>query len=129
MKARLLSVAVFFLVMGSATASISTSSDYLLQPVPQPQNKFEEVVSIFFKAVDRGELVVFDNIISRNILDPVQVKYVYSFNNAEPSISVYSLLKVPLKVPGMDNCSAGGIEVLLDMEGTIIDSSIHIPSN
>ena len=54
MKARLLSVAVLLLIMGSAVASISTSSDYLLDPVPQPQNKFSEMVDIFLLAVDRG---------------------------------------------------------------------------
>lgn len=129
MKARLFSIAILLLAAGITIASINSSSDYMIKPVPQPKNKFKEVVEIFLDAVDRGELIVFDNIISRSILDPVQVKYVYTFNQTEPSISVYSLLKQPLAIPGVDNCTAGGIEASLDVDGTIIDSSVHIPSN
>ena len=129
MKSRLLSIAVLLFAAGMTFASVKSSSDFVIKPVPQPENKFDEVVEIFLVAVDRGELIVFDNIISRNILDPVQVKYIYSFNDDEPSISIYSLLKQPLNIPGVDDCTAGAIEVLLDIDGTIIDSSIHIPSN
>ena len=129
MKARLISIAALLVAAGMTIASVNISSDYEIKPVPQPENKFDEVVEIFLIAVDRGELIVFDNTISRDILDPVQVKYIYSFNDDEPSISIYSLLKYPLKIPGVDDCTAGAIEVLLDIDGTIIDSSIHIPSN
>jgi len=129
MKARLISIAALLVAAGMTIASVNISSDYEIKPVPQPENKFDEVVDIFLVAVDRGELIVFDNTISRDILDPVQVKYIYSFNDDEPSISIYSLLKYPLKIPGVDDCTAGAIEVLLDIDGTIIDSSIHIPSN
>lgn len=129
MKSRLLSIAVLLFAAGMTFASVNNSSDFEIKPVPQPENKFDEVVEIFLVAVDRGELIVFDNIISRNMLDPVQVKYIYSFNDDEPSISIYSLLKYPLTIPGVDDCTAGAIEVLLDIDGTIIDSSIHIPSN
>ena len=129
MKARLISIAALLVAADMTIASVNISSDYEIKPVPQPENKFDEVVNIFLVAVDRGELIVFDNTISRDILDPVQVKYIYSFNDDEPSISIYSLLKYPLKIPGVDDCTAGAIEVLLDIDGTIIDSSIHIPSN
>jgi hypothetical protein len=129
MKARHFSIVVLLFAAGIAIASVNTSSEYLLKPVPQPENKFDEVIVIFLEAVDRGELIVFDNIIPRSMLDPVQVKYLYSYNEDEPSISIFSLLKQPLKIPGMDGCTAGGIEVLLDADGTIIDSSVHIPSN
>jgi len=129
MKARLISIAALLVAADMTIASVNISSDYEIKPVPQPENKFDEVVDIFLVAVDRGELIVFDNTISRDILDPVQVKYIYSFNDDEPSISIYSLLKYPLKIPGVDDCTAGAIEVLLDIDGTIIDSSIHIPSN
>ena len=129
MRARLISIAALLVAAGMAIASVNISSDYEIKPVPQPENKFDEVVEIFLIAVDRGELIVFDNTISRDILDPVQVKYIYSFNDDDPSISIYSLLKHPLKIPGVDDCTAGAIEVLLDIDGTIIDSSIHIPSN
>ncbi len=129
MKSRLIFIAVLLFSSGITLASVNTSPDFVIKTVPQPQNKFDEVVEIFLKAVDRGELVVFDKMITRHMLDPVQVKYIYTFNEDEPSISVYSLLLQPLKIPGVDDCTAGGIEVTLDLDGTIIDSSIHIASD
>ena len=121
--------AVIVFTTGIAIAVTTSSFESTLKPIPQPENKFHEVVDVFLAAVDRGELVVFDNRITRGMLDPVQVKYVYTFDDAKPTISVYSLLTTNLKIPGADDCSGGGIEVLLDIDGTIIDSSVHIPSN
>lgn len=129
MHSRLIYIAVLLFTSSISNASVNTSPEFVIKSVPQPQNKFEEVVEVFLIAVDRGELIVFDKTIARSMLDPVQVKYVYTFNDTDPSISVYSLLKQPLKIPGVDDCSAGGIEVILDVDGTIIDSSVHIPSN
>jgi len=129
MNIKLAFIALLFFIAGNSIASVNISPDYTIKPIPQPQNKFDEVVEIFLIAVDRGDLVVFDNIITRNMLDPVQVKYVYTFNDDDPSISVYSLLLRPLNIPGVDDCTAGGIEVILGVDGSIIDSSIHIPSN
>ena len=129
MHSRLIYIAVLLFTSSICNASVNTSPEFVINSVPQPQNKFEEVVEVFLIAVDRGELIVFDKTISRSMLDPVQVKYVYTFNDNDPSISVFSLLKQPLKIPGVDDCSAGGIEVILDVDGTIIDSSVHIPSN
>ena len=129
MNIRLASIVLLFFTAGITIASVNISPQYTIKPIPQPQNKFDEVVEIFLIAVDRGDLIVFDNIITRNMLDPVQVKYVYTFNDDDPSISVYSLLLQPLNIPGVDDCTAGGIEVILDVDGSIIDSSIHIPSN
>lgn len=129
MKSRLTYIAVLLFTASISNASVNVSPEYIITPVPQPQNKYEEVVEIFLIAVDRGELIVFDNTITRSMLDPVQVKYVYTFDEDDPTISVYSLLLQPLKIPGVDDCTAGGIEVIMDVDGSIIDSSIHIPSN
>lgn len=128
MIARLLSTVILFFAVSSAIAATTSSSESALKVIPQPENKFQGVVDIFLAAVDRGELVVFDNRISRSMLDPVQVKYVYTFDGSEPAISVYSLLKTSLKIPGSEDCAGGGIEVSLGIDGTIIDSSVHIPS-
>lgn len=128
MNSRLIYIAVLLFASSIINASINVSPELIIKSVPQPQNKFEEVVEIFLIAVDRGELVVFDKTITRSMLDPIQVKYVYTSDVEDPTISVYSFLLQPLKIPGVDDCTAGGIEAILDIDGSIIDSSIHIQS-
>lgn len=129
MTIKLAAFAFLFCLSSHTIASVNISPDYSTKALPQPQNKFEIVVETFLIAVDRGELVVFDTIITRDMLDPVQVKYVYTSNDDNPSISVYSLLLQPLKIPGLDDCTVGGIEVIMDSDGSIIDSSLHISGN
>lgn len=124
-------IIIFFLLLaaGISIASVNKSPDYNIKSLPQPHQKFNQVVEIFLTAVDNGELIIFDNIITPDMLQPVQVKYVYSIDNETPTISVFSLLRKALNVPGIDDCTATGIEVILDNDGNIIDSAVHIPSN
>ena len=124
-------IIIFLLLLaaGLSNASVNKSPDYTIKALPQPQNKFNQVVEIFLNAVDDGELVVFDNIITRDMLQPVEVKYIYTYDNETPTISVFSLLRKPLNIPGIDDCTASGIEVIMDIDGNIVDSSVHIPSN
>ncbi len=129
MHPRHLLIVFLLLAAGFSLASVNTSSEYLKKPLPQPHNNYEQVVKMFLLAVDRGELVVFENTITRSMLEPQQVKYVYTLDNNEPIISIYSLLRQPIKIPGMPDCTAGGLEATLDMNGNIINSSVHISSN
>lgn len=124
-------IIIFLLLLaaGISNASVNKSPDYTIKALPQPQNKFNQVVEIFLIAVDDGELIVFDNIITRDMLQPVEVKYIYTYDNETPTISVFSLLRKPLIIPGIDDCAASGIEVIMDIDGNIVDSSVHIPSN
>ena len=71
-------IIIFFLLLaaGISNASVNKSPDYTIKALPQPQNKFKQVVETFLIAVDDGELVVFDNIITRDMLQPVEVKYI-----------------------------------------------------
>jgi hypothetical protein len=129
MYPRYLFIFILLLAAGISNAAINKSPDYTLKSLPQPLNKFNQVVEIFLKAVDSGELIIFDNIITRDMLQPVEVKYIYTHDNENPSISVFSFLRKPLKLPGVDDCTVGGIEVIMDIDGNIIDSSIHVSGN
>jgi hypothetical protein len=120
---------ILLVAAGISNAAINKDPDYTLKPLPQPPNKFNQVVEIFLNAVDDGDLVVFDNIVTRDMLQPVEVKYIYTYNNENPTISVFSFLRKPLSLPGVDDCTVGGIEVIMDIDGNIIDSSVHISSN
>jgi hypothetical protein len=129
MYPRYLFIFILLVAAGISNAAINEAPDYTLKPLPQPPNKFKQVVEIFLNAVDDGDLVVFDNIVTRDMLQPVEVKYIYTYNNENPTISVFSFLREPLSLPGVDDCTVGGIEVIMDTEGNIIDSSVHISSN
>ena len=120
---------ILLVAAGISNAAINKAPDYTLKPLPQPPNKFNQVVEIFLNAVDVGDLVIFDNIITRDMLQPVEVKYIYTYNNENPTISVFSFLRKSLSIPGVDDCTVGGIEVIMDIDGNIIDSSVHISSN
>ena len=131
MKVGLLSIVILLFAVGTAIAVPVTKPclDPALKTIPQPEDKFQEVVDVFLAAVDRGELVIFDKKITRSMLDPVEVKYVYKYDGADPAISIFSLLTTSLEIPGVPECAAGGIEALLAIDGTIIDSTVHVPGN
>jgi len=86
----------------------------------------QEVVEIYLKAVSRGELIVFDSKLSKAMLIPLNVEYVYELNSAIPRIKVYSKLKQPMSVPGQQGCNLRAVSSTLDDDGHIIETEAHI---
>ena len=85
-----------------------------------------EVIEIYLKAVSRGELIVFGQKLTKSMLTPVRVEYVYELTNAIPRIKVYSDLKPPLPVPAQVGCKIRGVSAILDADGSIIETQAHI---
>jgi hypothetical protein len=85
-----------------------------------------EAVQVFLKAVDRGELTVFDRKIEKSMLVPVRVEYVYELDSAVPTIKVYSRLKEPIAIPGSETCKVYEVGAILDASGTIIKIESHV---
>ena len=79
-----------------------------------------QIVEIFLKAVAKGELVIFDREIDQSMLIPVRVEYVYELDSEIPAIKVYSELKEPMRIPGLEHCSVKGVSAVLDGAGAII---------
>jgi hypothetical protein len=86
----------------------------------------KEVVEIYFQAVARGELVVFDRKLDKSMLKPVRVEYVYELNSTIPRVKVYSELKEPIPIPDHRNCTLRGVSATLDANGRIIETEVHI---
>jgi len=86
----------------------------------------QEVVELYLKAVDRGELIVFGRTLNKSMLVPVSVEYVYELNNAIPKIKVYSKLKQSMPVPGQQGCKLRAFSATLDADGHIIQAEAHI---
>jgi|LGOV01.1.fsa_nt_gb hypothetical protein len=85
-----------------------------------------EVIETYFKAVSRGELVVLDRKLDKSMLIPVRVEYVYELNSAIPIVKVYSELKQPMSVPTLECCMISGVSAILDADGHIIETEVHI---
>lgn len=118
---------LYFIV--SITLSDLTFAHVLELPPGTAKHKFyapHKVIDMFFKAVDRGELIVFDKKIDKSMLIPIQVEYVYELNSAVPKIKVYSDFKKPFPVQGQRNCKIRGVSATLDEEGLIIETETHI---
>ena len=57
------------------------------------------MIDVFFKAMDRGELIVFEQQIDESILIPLRVEYVYELNGSQPTVKIYSEIKKIIPVP------------------------------
>ena len=112
---------------------VAVGGDTVAHVVERPLGKLKsqfhdphEIVEIYFQAVDRGELVVFERKLNKSMLVPVSVEYVYELESAIPRVKVYSELKQPVPVPGQESCKLRGISAVLDADGRIIETEAHI---
>jgi hypothetical protein len=69
--------------------------------ISYPEINVNQVVAVFLGSVDRGELSVFDKPITRSMLKPVRVEYVYSLDQHLPTVGVFSEITVPISFPDM----------------------------
>jgi len=85
-----------------------------------------DIVEIYFKAVSNGELTVFNRLLDKSMLIPLRIEYIYEINSDKSSRKIYSELKQPMDVPGQECCRIHGISAILDADGHIIETEIHI---
>jgi len=85
-----------------------------------------KIVEIYLKAVNRGELKVFDNVLDESMLIPSRVEYIYELNSVDPIIRVYSKLKQPMPMPGQQGCKLRAVSSTLDGDGRIIETEAHV---
>lgn len=84
------------------------------------------VVELYLKAIDRGELVLFEQVLERAMLTPSHVEYVYDLNSPVPTVKVYSILAEPLPVPGHEAYEIRGITSTLNAQGAIVETRAHV---
>ena len=86
----------------------------------------EKIMSQYYLAVDRGELVVFGVQLERSMLIPVHVDYVYPVNGKTARVKVYARLKNPMRIPEQGNNMFTGVCAFIDMFGKITETEAHI---
>ena len=119
----LIAFVMLFTAGGKALAHVSN------MPPSFVEHKFDqprEVIKVFLQAVDRGELIVFEQVIDRSMIVPVEVEYVYQLDSAIPRLSVYAELKQPIPVRDADGCEVHAVSAVLDNAGSIVESVVHI---
>ena len=119
----LLLPAILAVASGLTFAHITEQHHIPGQPVSAEPR---EVVRIFFKAVDRGELIVFDQRLDRSMINPVRVEYAYELDSNTSRMKVYSELRQPAPVPGHPDCALRGVSAILDNYGHITDIEAHV---
>ena len=97
--------------------------------VPYPSVNVIEVFNIFLLAVDRGQLQLFEASLSRDMVMPVRVEYVYTAELPYPMVKVYSELKKPMPIPSMPEASIIGVSGVMDLSGNIIETTAHCDIN
>ncbi|MGD8547300.1 MAG: hypothetical protein PVJ10_04955 [Thiohalophilus sp.] len=93
------------------------------------EHKFDqprEVVKVFLEAVDRGELIVFEQVIDRSMIVPFQVEYIYQIDNSIPQISILSELKQPISIPEAEGCEVRAVSAILNDAGNIVETVVHV---
>lgn len=84
------------------------------------------IINIFYDAVDRNELTVFDQIVMREMIIPIHVEYIYELSSPIPNIRVYSKFKTPIIIPAQPNCKATAISATISTDGQIMSTTAHI---
>ena len=115
----------FFVLLIMATANarvLDAPPGYTPHSLKTPQ----QVIAIFLEAVDRGELNMFGKLLSRKDINPIRVEYVYELDQSTPMIMIYSEFTKPQSIPGQTDCSVKAISAVMDNEGRIVDSILHV---
>lgn len=93
--------------------------------VPYPAVDPQRVVQIFLQAVDRRELVVFEEPLTRADIDPQGVDYSFTLGQRLPRILVHSRLVAPFPLPGAPGVRATAVTGELTADGRILESTLH----
>jgi len=116
-------LSLFLICIGYAAAFVIES------PTDQKTYFFKkpfEIINMFYKAVDHAELRAFDKTLSREMIIPIRVEYIYELSSPIPQINVHSEIIDPISIPADPNCKAGAITATLDTEGHILGTSVHV---
>lgn len=93
--------------------------------MPYPKIDVIKIFNIFLHAVDQGQMKLFDKRITRNMLEPLRVEYIYTPEDPYPKIRVFSSLLEPFPMPAVPNVYIKGVSGVMDVNGNIIESIAH----
>ena len=91
-------------------------------------DKPHKIIEIFYEAVNRGELIVFEQKLDGSMITPIRVEYVYELNGDEPTVKIYSEFKkfISISLHEGIKIKLSGISTILDSSGHIIELRAHV---
>ena len=91
-------------------------------------DKPHKIIEIFYEAVNRGELIVFEQKLDGSMITPIRIEYVYELNGDEPTVKIYSEFKkfISISLHEEIKVKLGGISTILDSSGYIIEIRAHV---
>lgn len=113
----------------SDLAKLDSSKGHALPGIdaemPYPKVNVKKVFAVFLDAVDRGQMKIFDDTLSREMLTPLRVEYVYTLQSPYPLVKVYAELNEPMPIPSMPDANIIGVSGVMDATGNIIETTAH----
>lgn len=107
---------------GDAAADPPTG---VLELVPPRQLSVAAAARMFERMVMRGELIVFDTVMTIDRLKATQVAYVHGMDGRLRQIRVSARLTPPLPVPEA-SCRVISIDAWMTPEGELMESHLHV---
>ena len=126
MKIGNLVTAVIVVVISYSIYTFASISKHSTNTIEQENHKPYKIIDMFLKAVDRGELVVFEQQIDKSILIPLRVEYIYELNGSQPTVIIYSEVKKLIPIPEHKDIKLRGISTVLDSLGHIVEIRVHV---
>ena len=83
------------------------------------------MVEVFKKAVERGELNLFEIIVAFSALEPLRVEYIYYVGEQQPTVKFYSQLKKPIPLSNIPDILIQGVSVIMGKDGRILEAIAH----
>jgi hypothetical protein len=99
------------------------------QDPAEQQTKFELqlILNLFLKAVESGELTIFEQTLSKDMITPVQIAQVYDLESDTISITIYCRLLEAMKVPHYTEAFyVDGLTAHINADGDIHQITAHI---
>ena len=112
------------LALNPAFAAVSVP-EYWIDPSQPAIEDPDRLVDAFLKAVDRGELTIYGQTLTREMIDPTQVEYVYDLVSRETRLRVHATLKQALKLRDQPGCRILCISAEME-DGRIVEIESHL---
>jgi hypothetical protein len=112
------------LALNPAFAAVSVP-EYWIDPSQPAIEDPDRLVDAFLKAVDRGELTIYGRSLTREMINPTQVEYVYDLLSRKTSLRIHATLKEPLKLRDQPGCRILCISAEME-DGRIVEIESHL---
>ena len=126
MNRRNLLVIVVLVIVAYSIFSFASIYEQPTNIIKLEKREPHKIIEIFYKAVDRGELIVFEQTLDRTVFIPLRVEYVYELDGSKPTVKIYLEIKKPIPIADHEGILLRGISAILDGSGHIIEIRAHV---